>query len=488
MASLEESSHQSIIENLGDIATGRFTCGGTLSTPSQVQLNYLNRMGVWNAATFPDLGSADFQQILESSVVASFGKGKERITDKSYRDAYAFNPDKFLTSFQVSDDVILGEIRLLLVPDILHIRAELYKMNIYTAPTGGFKAHVDTPHGGNMFGSLVVCLPSQFDGGALVVRHNGEQIVYDWSSPTDSPVQRIQWAAFYSDVEHEILPVVGGYRVTLTYNLYYCDQLNLVPTVDVTTSTFYKNLKKALNHPYFVRDGGILGFSCHHAYIFEEYTITWKEVFDVMDNVPIEKSVLLNVLQKIGEYPDAVFKGHHCELYEKLSVLTDNIDKLETYEVIEILKKGMKKASLLRLSSSSSKQGILKGSDRIVYLTAKSLGLKVEIRPILKHHDGDNCFIGNNFEFIPYARHSEWDEDGWSNCLRSQGNTDGSHITWCQKLSRSYWQPAIAAQVFGNDPCVEVCYQAAAILVSIPTWSERCGVVSSTHMSSEYKN
>ena len=27
----------------------------------------------------------------------------------------------------------------------------------------------------------------------------------------------IKWAAFYSDVEHEILPVTEGHRVTLTY-------------------------------------------------------------------------------------------------------------------------------------------------------------------------------------------------------------------------------------------------------------------------------
>ena len=39
---------------------------------------------------------------------------------------------------------------MLLIPDVLNIRAE---MNIYTA-NGCFKAHVDTPRGGNMFGSL----------------------------------------------------------------------------------------------------------------------------------------------------------------------------------------------------------------------------------------------------------------------------------------------------------------------------------------------
>ena len=156
-----------------------------------------------------------------------------------------------------------------LVPDVLNIRAELYKMNVYSGLTGCFKAHVDTPRGGDMFGSLVVCLPSQFTGGSLVTRHQGQEATYDWSSPTSDPV--IQWAAFFSDVEHEILPVTNGYRVTLTYNLYHCDQLNPVPSLNVTTSPFYQNLKAALGQPHFLREGGVLGFACQHSYVFEEF-------------------------------------------------------------------------------------------------------------------------------------------------------------------------------------------------------------------------
>ena len=89
-------------------------------------------------------------------------------------------------------------------------------MNVYSGPTGCFKAHVGTPHGGNMFGSLVVCLPSQFTGGSLVTRQQGQEIDYDWSSPANDPVQNIQWAAFFSDVEHEILPIADGHRTRMT--------------------------------------------------------------------------------------------------------------------------------------------------------------------------------------------------------------------------------------------------------------------------------
>ena len=263
-SSLKERSSAAVLAGLGEAATGIFTYGGALQTPSTVQLNYLNTAGQWNGATFPGVTGDDFQQLLKSAKVASFGIGSETVTDKSYRDAYVLNPHQFLTSFQLCETDILKEIQSLLVPDVLNVRAELYKMNIYTAPSGCFKAHVDTPRGGEMFGSLVVCLPSQFSGGALVTRHNGQEIAYDWSSTCDDPLQKVQWAAFYSDVEHEILCVEGGHRVTLTYNLYRCDGPLL--QLSVNNSPFYGSLKKALHHPHFLRSGGKLGFPCQHSY------------------------------------------------------------------------------------------------------------------------------------------------------------------------------------------------------------------------------
>lgn len=197
MATLKEASGDSLIRGLGQLTSSRFTCGGALQTPPTVQLVYLNKSGLWNGVTFPGLKDTDIQQILESSRVASFGKGKEAVIDKSVRDAYVLDTDKCMSSFQLSNTtVIVEEIRTLLVPKVVNIRAELYKTNIYTSPTGFFKAHVDTPCGGNMFGSLVVCLPSQFAGGGLVTRHHGQKVAYDWSSPSDNPVQKIQWAAF----------------------------------------------------------------------------------------------------------------------------------------------------------------------------------------------------------------------------------------------------------------------------------------------------
>jgi len=83
------------------------------------------------------------------------------------------------------------------------------------APGGFFKSHVT--HLGQD-SSLVVCLPTQFSGGELVAHHQKEK-KYDWFFPASNPLDDLCWIAFFSDIEHEVLPVTEGYRVTLTYNL-----------------------------------------------------------------------------------------------------------------------------------------------------------------------------------------------------------------------------------------------------------------------------
>ena len=61
--------------------------------------------------------------------------------------------------------LLLQDIQRLLKPDAAGVRAELYCLNIY-GPGGFFRNHVDTPHASSMFGSLVICLPTDFTGGA----------------------------------------------------------------------------------------------------------------------------------------------------------------------------------------------------------------------------------------------------------------------------------------------------------------------------------
>ena len=91
-------------------------------------------------------------------------------------------------------------------------------------------------------------------GGELVVRHQGKEIKFDWSKDC----QNIQWGAFYSDCEHEVLPVTSGYRITLTYNLYYKTLKNEIPrslTSVGASLPLYQEFARALNSNKFLQDG-----------------------------------------------------------------------------------------------------------------------------------------------------------------------------------------------------------------------------------------
>jgi hypothetical protein len=68
-----------------------------------------------------------------------------------------------------------------------------------------------------MFGSLVIVFPTQHEGDSRKFRHGGRE----WTFDSAAMVKRqkdptIAFAAFYSDIEHEVTPVTSGHRITLT--------------------------------------------------------------------------------------------------------------------------------------------------------------------------------------------------------------------------------------------------------------------------------
>ena len=175
--------------------------------------------------------------------------------------------------------------------DHKHIRAELYKLNVYGKscreipptvilsditihPDKGafFKAHRDTPRGTKMFGSLVVVYPTPHEGGELVLRHRNHEWKFDANLLTASlSSPSLAYIAFYSDIEHEVLKVTSGHRVTITYNLYLVN-----PESDPGAPAITPNVKDASNlqttlggllkSPEFLPDGGTLGFGLVHLY------------------------------------------------------------------------------------------------------------------------------------------------------------------------------------------------------------------------------
>lgn len=129
----------------------------------------------------------------------------------------------------------------------------------------------------NHIGTLLVGLPAPHTGGELVLRHAGETVTVDWSCTTDVPfTSRFKWMFFYSDVEHEILPVTSGNRLTLAYDVYtsggiqYTLPVASQAPVDVKSTALYAKLSAMLADVKFLPNGGELAIGLAYEYPAED--------------------------------------------------------------------------------------------------------------------------------------------------------------------------------------------------------------------------
>ena len=462
---LKETAKATVVRSLGELAndlSSSFCCGGRLE--QQIRINYMLKDGGLSDIALPGADEKDLSQFLAASSVASFGKGTEDVVDLSYRDAFKLDPDKLTTSFELSNTSILRDIETLLVPNRC-IRAEFHKLNIYTGPNGHFKRHLDTPRSAEMFGSLVVCLPTRFTGGSLVTRHLGQEVIFDWSSSFQgSDSQNIQWAAFFSDVEHEVLPVTSGNRITMSYNLYYVEER---PAAIPVVSPFYHYLQEALKNYYFMPGGGGLAFDCKHSYVFSS----------------VDENQLL----------PSMLKGADYMIYQVAKTLGLNVT---VKPVVEGLEHWYLLPAFPRIFGKSRAPGedfhhptlSMLESTEITKETPSYLFLggitwcrpKVTWQDVLKLVSVPIEFDATTLE--RKVRNSVYDMLQWERvevndyCLKVAGVRKQDIppiIEALKKLQPKYrrvYQPIGAITYRGNDltEVVHMCYQSAAILVDVP--------------------
>lgn len=158
------------------------------------------------------------KQIIAQSHRAPFGRGSETVVDENVRKTWELNVDQFSLkdpSWPATLTKIAAKVqRELGCPRKAKVKASLYKLLLYEEGAH-FKPHKDTEKEPNMFGTLVICLPSEYTGGELVATHCGRRKVIELAWPAECHV----YTAWYSDVTHEVKPIKSGYRLALVYNL-----------------------------------------------------------------------------------------------------------------------------------------------------------------------------------------------------------------------------------------------------------------------------
>lgn len=169
--------------------------------------------------TFPVTSKMAKSLIVEAEP-ARYGHKEKTLFDRRVRDTWEIPKSRIQTGrawdaqfqkalLEIQNDLNLSENGTL--------TAEPHNLLIYM-PGQVFRAHQDSEKSDGMIATLIVVLPSEFTGGELVVDQHGDKRIFDFSE--NSP-KSLNFVAFYSDCYHEIKEVRTGYRLALTYNLFF---------------------------------------------------------------------------------------------------------------------------------------------------------------------------------------------------------------------------------------------------------------------------
>ena len=195
-----------------------------------------------------------------------------------------------------------------------------------------------------MFGSLVVVFPTFHEGGDLLLRHRGREWIFNSGKALAGAANdqlSIGYVAFFSDIEHEVAPVTSGYRVTLTYNLYF-DDGGPVSDKDATSGHlllprlpnqegFHEAFKTLLDNPEFMADGGTLAFGLRHVYPIEH---DLKHVHNILKG---SDAVVFESVRALGFEPVLyVYYKDNSQLHQPTGVIVDQLSNLHDAYDIEL--------------------------------------------------------------------------------------------------------------------------------------------------------
>ena len=165
------------------------------------------------------LGKAQARKLVKLCHQAPYGKGTETVIDLDVRRTWELDPEEFqLTNpkWEALLATIVGTVQQALGLENRKLTAHLYKLLLYEKG-GFFLPHRDGEKLDRMVATLVVGLPSVYEGGELIVSHEGSRHEIAYTGAASG--YELSYAAFYADCEHEVRPVRSGYRLCLVYNL-----------------------------------------------------------------------------------------------------------------------------------------------------------------------------------------------------------------------------------------------------------------------------
>jgi hypothetical protein len=215
----------------------RFYVNG--SSVSIAKLSYHINNSLRNMS-FPSAEGSDINELIDACKQACYGFDGKLCCDDSVRKAYCMQKNEFNTNLDIYAQSLLKHISETLVTN-KELVCERDKLNVYT--TGGhFKTHKDSLTNDKMIGTLVICLPSYFEGGEFVLENN-ETVTLNWSEKSKD---HVQWVAFFSDIDHKVCEVTKGERVTISYSISTSEYTRLTECARSSIYTAYNSVSNLI--------------------------------------------------------------------------------------------------------------------------------------------------------------------------------------------------------------------------------------------------
>ncbi|KAG1738780.1 hypothetical protein EDB19DRAFT_1982378, partial [Suillus lakei] len=125
------------------------------------------------------------------------------------------------------------------------VALKLYKLAIY-GEGGHFDWHRDSTHSDAHHGTVLVALNTEWEGGELMLRHQGVETSVNihptkYSTKSGDELRPVV-VAFYTDTEHKVMPVTKGSRLVLQYDVEVVEQ----PSREWVSPPSYTPLKEAV--------------------------------------------------------------------------------------------------------------------------------------------------------------------------------------------------------------------------------------------------
>lgn len=187
---------KSILKNT--IKSGDFSVSGEANElPTQLGL-YVKNVGVISTP----LTEYTANELIKVSSQAPYGLNDQTLVDTNVRDSYQIQPDQIEIKnpeWNAKLDLLVQRVSKELGCSNKNVHAKLYKMLLYKKG-GHFKKHRDTEKEKNMFATMVVQLPSIYEGGTFNIYHNKEKKSFDFGQSNDKAPYSVHFTAHYADL------------------------------------------------------------------------------------------------------------------------------------------------------------------------------------------------------------------------------------------------------------------------------------------------